>query len=109
MGCETMWLKVFKKRKRQKRYKALEREYHRFLAKRVCEICENHHEEIHEIYNQLIAQEVRKAGYRPTSAWTWTEAEALMKLLRRYCNSWLRKETPGLPLRKFAHTYRPRK
>ena len=100
-GCETMWLKAFWHRRKQKKYKALKRRYEAFRKKDTVEICDHHHEEAHELYNTVIAKEVRRLGFRSTSAWTWSEAEGLMKKLRAYCDKWLMQETPGLPLRKF--------
>ena len=103
-GCETMLIRAFKRHAKQKRYKALVRRYKRFLKTDTCEICENHHEEIHHLYGQVILKEVKRLGFKPLRSWTWTEAEALMKQLRAYCDGWLQKKTPGRRLMKFRHT-----
>lgn len=100
-----MWIRTFYGKRKQKRYKAMKRRYKAFRPKDTVEICENHHEEIHELYNHIIAAEVRRLGWRPTKAWTWEEADDLMKKLRAYCDDWLKRTTPGLPLKKFKHNW----
>jgi hypothetical protein len=101
-----MWIKAFKRRKKQQRYKALVRRYKSFRKKDTVELCEGHHEAIHERINIVIAAEVRKKGFRPTSTWTWQESDALMKLLRADCNEWIKTASPCSPLRKFANSWR---
>ena len=97
-----MIIRAFYSKRKQKRYKALVKRYKEFRPYDTVEICENHHEEIHELYGAVIMREIKKRGFRSVRDWTWKEAEAVMEVLRAYCDAWAKRTTPGMRLRKFA-------
>lgn len=102
MGSERMWLRHFKARSRSKRYRDFRVRYESFLDTDICWICPPHHEEVHQIYFNLMFASIKAKGYKKLSQWSWEEAEALMEANRKACREWLAKETPGVKPGQFV-------
>lgn len=100
-----MWLRAFARLAKSKRYKAFLKRYREFHEEDTVELCENHHEEIHFLYGAVIMREIRKRKMRKIKTYTWSEAEAVMKVLRDYCDKWVKKETAGMPPKKFKRNW----
>lgn len=92
-GCEAMWLKHFLPQRTTKRYREFRERYYSFHKRDCIPICSWHHEEIHQLYLPIINEHIEQRGH--PSIWKWHHARKLIAELRRYCDAWLKLETPG--------------
>lgn len=89
---EWMWVKILERIK-SPRFKSFRDRYFEFRKEDVVNICEEHHKEIHFLYNVLIQCHKSKCGVG-FNAYTWDQALDLMRLLREFCAVWLTIFTP---------------
>lgn len=93
---EAMWIGIWAKRRRgETRFEALKKRYHEFRPEDVVLVCNVHHPEIHQIYDEIIRRH-KFSLEKGLSQYTWAEADILMALLRKACDEWLTTETPGI-------------
>lgn len=85
-GCEGMWLRHFRHKKRTKLWQAFRARYYEYRLEDCVLICIHHHREIHELYLPWIIAAARSQG--PCRGRGWTEAEELMRDLRVLCDRW---------------------
>jgi hypothetical protein len=92
---EAMWFGIWASRRaNDEQYQSLVNRYHEFREEDIVWLCEEHHAEIHHIYDQLIRDfkiTVGKGLYR----FSWDEASRLMDKLDAACKKWLETHTPG--------------
>lgn len=104
-GHQRMWFGIWaSRRKGEKRWQAFVARYNRFDPRDVVLICENHHAEIHSIYDKIIANDRAAQTNIPLSQYNWTQAIRLMAKLTAACGKWLQKETPGIDSASFGET-----
>lgn len=100
MGSERMWLRHFAHKAKTKTFRDYEARYFRFEAKDVVELCNDHHEEIHQIYIGIINIWCQNKRDKPLWKYSWKEAEELMSELRKVCKKWLKSTSPGVKKRR---------
>jgi hypothetical protein len=85
-------------------YKAFCKRYAMFRVEDIVNICGDHHEEIHEIYNNemLRWQKDKKLPWF-TRDTTRAQAKAFMKRCEEICNEWLKVQTPGSKARRLTN------
>lgn len=88
-----MWLKHFLKHRSTKKYREFRERYYSFHKRDCIQICSWHHEEAHQLYLPIINEFMERYGH--PSTWKWHQAKKLIAALRRYCDAWLKLETPG--------------
>lgn len=87
-GCEAMWLRHFKAKRRTKRYQEFEARYNRFEEQDIVRLCHKCHQTIHNLYFVAIGHFARASGEQ-FEDWSWADAEQLMAYLRNLCMKWL--------------------
>ena len=94
-GHEFLWVAMWiKRRPSEPRYQKFCQRYWSFHEEDIVRVCRRHHAEIHFEYNLIIEELMQDLGpllYK----WSWPDAYRLMKKLRKQCDKWLKKETPG--------------
>lgn len=93
---EGMWLGIWAMRRRgePKWYKFIDR-YRSFLARDWEPLCDHHHAEIHQEYDQIIQLD-REFRQKSLSEYSWRDARDLMSKLEKYFWEWYKRETPGI-------------
>lgn len=86
-GCELMWVRHFRHRKRTKKWRAFRERYFLFLPEDCADLCPRHHKQIHEKYYLIIGAWALRLG--PCKTWTWVQAEELMQELRDTFDVWV--------------------
>lgn len=93
---QAVWIGVwFSRRKGEEKFEEFKQRYYAFLPEDWTRLCENHHAEIHLVYDLVIRQDRKKIG-RTLSRYSWTQAEKLMDRFEAVCVEWLKKDTPGV-------------
>lgn len=91
-----MWLGVWRRRRAgERKYEEFVRRYWDFLKEDIEYLCDRHHAEIHEIYDEIIRRDRNSVG-RPLSQYSWVQAETLMDKLESAFFEWIGEETPGI-------------
>lgn len=75
-----------------RRYKQFVRRYDRFLPEDTVLLCRRCHEEIHNLYYDLIRVDIVARG-KHLAAYSWREADALMNKLASACDTFLTCDT----------------
>lgn len=97
-----MWLGIWAGRRRgEPRFVQLQERYAEFRAEDVALLHDDHHAEIHSIYDQIINADKKRLGISLYD-YTWRQAEALMDKLEAAFNEWVGRETPGISARDYA-------
>jgi hypothetical protein len=89
--------------KSKDRYAEFCRIYHSFRSRDTCNVCGDHHEEIHnrmELFD--LDWMVENDCIKAFGSFTWTEAHALIKARQAFTDSWLKIRTPGIKERRFT-------
>ena len=110
---EALWFGVWAWRHKQegalrKKWKDFIDRYHEFREEDTELVCEDHHAEIHSIYDKIIAEDKARLG-RALQHYTWPQAEALMRKLERACDKWLKKRTPGISSLRYGQQKKARR
>lgn len=95
-GNEALWLGVLKHRKDEATYRALLRRYYQYRKEDCVDLCRLHHAEIHEIYDEITAEDQAGRQKKSLRDYSWEEAAELSLKLAVACHEWLKKETPGI-------------
>ena len=90
-----MFVTRFRHRHRSQKYKDFKARYESFHPDDIIVLCDWHHAEVHELYLKTIKFQCEKLAL-PLYAWTWKQAEILMKDLRNICAKWVVQESPGV-------------
>jgi hypothetical protein len=99
-----MWFGIWAKRRRgETRFKEFIERYNMFLPEDVTLICDEHHAEIHSIYDEIITKD-RAQTQTSLTSYTWVQATRLMNKLEAACNEWLKKQTAGIDSGAFGET-----
>ncbi len=85
-----MWLYWFKHLKGEPYYDRFYSRYYAFREEDIVRICRPCHKAIHRRYIKVIRKACEESQWSRLSDWTWPEAEALMKKLRKVCATWLK-------------------
>lgn len=94
-GHEALWFGPFAHRATEAKWQLFIERYKAFREEDIVRICIFHHAEIHSIYDKIINEDIQITGLA-LYLYSWRQAEALMRKLRRACAEWLKRETPGL-------------
>lgn len=100
-----MWVRAFEPdRGHTAKYFKFAQRYLSFHHEDCIEVCGDHHEEIHTIYWNKIDLWIMQSQklYKPFEHWSWRDAESLMKHLRKVCDEWATKPTPGIKSRRYT-------
>lgn len=100
---EHRWIKHFQHRSlkpsasslTRQRFEEFKQRYESFDSRDTVLICQDHHEEIHELYEQELRRACAAKEWKPLRKWTWREAVAFMNKCETLCKWWLKQETPG--------------
>ena len=93
-GHQYLFVMFFQHRHDEPRYREFVARYFEYRKSDVIEVCGPHHREIHEIYDRIIEDYIRRSK-KPLGHFSWPEADELMGLLVTACNDWLQRTTPG--------------
>jgi hypothetical protein len=97
---QALWIGVWAWRHGEKRFRSFIQRYHEFRSEDTVLICQDHHAEIHMIYDSIIASDVVGRG-KPLSQYSWKQARILMEKLEIACSEWLLLETGGIDSRVY--------
>lgn len=101
---QAMWLGIWAGRRRgEPRFVELQERYAQFRAEDVALLHDDHHAEIHSIYDQIINADKKRLGIA-LYHYTWKQAEALMDKLEAAFNEWVGRETPGVNQKDYGRT-----
>lgn len=99
---EAMWLGVWAgRRKAEPRYVEFIERYRSFDRSDWERLCDNHHAEIHLLYDEIIKID-KKTTKRPLSKYSWKQAERLMSKLEDAFYTWVKIESPGFSSEELA-------
>lgn len=104
-GHQKLWFGPWAHRSREPQWKAFVARYYEFRQEDVCLICDNHHAEIHSIYDRIIAEDMAATGL-PLYLYSWKQGKILMSKLEAACAQWLHQVTPGIDSKLYGQTKR---
>lgn len=78
-----------------KRYKGFVQRYASYNPRDVVVLCAWHHCEIHLLYDEIVLMDKRLNLTSSLKEYTWIQADALMKQLRKLCYQWETEITSG--------------
>jgi hypothetical protein len=96
-----MFFGVWSWREGQPRWESFKKRYEEFHPDDIVVLGQNHHAEVHVLYDVIISNHMVAAG-RSLTNYSWAQAEHLMDCLEAAFNAWVVEETPGFQAKRLS-------
>lgn len=88
---QKMWLTIFRDQWFTPHYKDFAKRYYEFNEADLVRLCREHHEEVHDLYYNVVEKHKRKLGI-PLYWMTWVQAGIIMDDLEKIFHKWLKRK-----------------
>jgi hypothetical protein len=88
---QKMWITIFRDKSPALEYREFVQRYYEFHPDDICRLCREHHEEVHDLYWNVVEKHKRKLGI-PLYWMTWKQAEIIMADLEKTFWAWLKRK-----------------